>query len=539
MKKSSLNIFKRCPKSGRIVGYNVDTIVGKILFPLAGVLAIAWFLFRVIPKPDRIAYPCQKVAMSVGGTFITYVSALILSYPIFNKLKSVNKNMAYLIMLVFVAVGSTVVVKAITENPKNYVPILTNIDGPNNPMGVTRGIFPGRVAWVQDFDATLWDEVNGHWWEDANTDQNRTDKMFASAIGNITGEENVAKSWDKLFQFHNSLNGKGDQKYKQGEKIVIKVNLNAIHNSTDQWNDQGYPCPQMLNSLVKELIEVVGVKGEDIIIADPSRYLVGPLYDKIRSNVSDEYHKITFVEQTQLDIPNHVGAKPDTSNIIVFNMPDGTKYKMCLPQCYTDAEYLIDYAVVRPHRVFGITSAAKNHFGSVYDFEYKKFHPAKLHAFALWDYESPNKHKDPHSSPVLLGHKTIRNKTILYLADGLYTAYNQGGRVQRFSTMNNEWLSSLFMSLDPVALESVCFDFITSEPNLTLNNPCFNGNQDSQLHESAMANNPPSGTKYDPEGDGKGIESLGVHEHWNNNKDKQYSRNLGKNIGIELVSIQQ
>jgi hypothetical protein len=28
-----------------------------------------------------------------------------------------------------------------------------------------------------------------------------------------------------------------------------------------------------------------------------------------------------------------------------------------------------------------------------------------------------------------------------------------------------------------------------------------------------------------------------VHEHWNNATDRKYSRNLGKNQGIELVSL--
>jgi hypothetical protein len=31
--------------------------------------------------------------------------------------------------------------------------------------------------------------------------------------------------------------------------------------------------------------------------------------------------------------------------------------------------------------------------------------------------------------------------------------------------------------------------------------------------------------------------SLGVHEHWNNATDRKYSRNLGKNEGIELVTV--
>jgi hypothetical protein len=61
------------------------------------------------------------------------------------------------------------------------------------------------------------------------------------------------------------------------------------------------------------------------------------------------------------------------------------------------------------------------------------------------------------------------------------------------------------------------------------------GNPDNYLHEAASAAQPPSGTKYDPEGDGKNLESMGVHEHWNNATERKYSRNLGTGKGIELV----
>jgi hypothetical protein len=33
------------------------------------------------------------------------------------------------------------------------------------------------------------------------------------------------------------------------------------------------------------------------------------------------------------------------------------------------------------------------------------------------------------------------------------------------------------------------------------------------------------------------LKSLGVHEHWNNDSDRQYSRNLGGKDGIELVTL--
>jgi hypothetical protein len=50
-----------------------------------------------------------------------------------------------------------------------------------------------------------------------------------------------------------------------------------------------------------------------------------------------------------------------------------------------------------------------------------------------------------------------------------------------------------------------------------------------------MAQNPPSKVKYDPQRNNASISSLGVMEHWNNAKEKKYSRNLGKKEGIELV----
>ncbi len=210
---------------------------------------------------------------------------------------------------------------------------------------------------------------------------------------------------------------------------------------------------------------------------------------------------------------------------------------MCLPKSYTQATYIINYSLVRPHRVFGITSMAKNHFGSVWCFDSLAFKPNPLHVFALWGYPTPNKLKDPHSAPVLMGHKVINSKSFLYLADGLYTSINQTGPVMRWATLNNDWFSSLLISQDPVAIESVVYDFIASEPNLVAQNPSFNGQQDNQFQECALANNPPSGTKYDSENDGTPLKSLGVHEHWNNNKDKQYSRNLGTGIGIELIQV--
>ncbi|RPI06640.1 MAG: T9SS C-terminal target domain-containing protein [Ignavibacteriae bacterium] len=87
------------------------------------------------------------------------------------------------------------------------------------------------------------------------------------------------------------------------------------------------------------------------------------------------------------------------------------------------------------------------------------------------------------------------------------------------------------MSQDFVAIESVMLDFLRSAGVVPAGTP------DNYLHEAAQANHPPSGTVYDPENDGIPLQSLGVHEHWNNSTDKQYSRNLGTGNGIELIQL--
>jgi hypothetical protein len=138
----------------------------------------------------------------------------------------------------------------------------------------------------------------------------------------------------------------------------------------------------------------------------------------------------------------------------------------------------------------------------------------------------------------LMGHKQLGGKTLLYLIDGLYAgkhAKESAPRKWSMPPFNGDWTSSLFASQDPVAIDSVGFDFLRTEWD---DAPRKSGTND-YLIEAAQADNPPSGTFYDPdnEGDVARLPSQGVYESWNNPADKQYSRNLGTGNGIELVKL--
>ena len=66
----------------------------------------------------------------------------------------------------------------------------------------------------------------------------------------------------------------------------------------------------------------------------------------------------------------------------------------------------------------------------------------------------------------LIGHKDLGGKTLLYLVDGLYSGVHPDDLFPRrwaFPPFNGDWTSSLLASQDPVAIDSVGFDFVRAE----------------------------------------------------------------------------
>jgi hypothetical protein len=358
--------------------------------------------------------------------------------------------------------------------------------------------------------------------------------MVSSAVRTLAGASSDSAAWDALFRHFNKTRGFGDPStgsgqaagYRKGEKIAIKINANQDRGG--RWRpDGGYPSPQVVYSLVHQLVTAAGVPGSAITIYDASRYIGDPIYNKIRSNPDPNFQNITFVVAPDSANNGRIAAVHDSANPLQTKA--GTVY---LPQCVTQAKYMINLALLRAHTLCGVTLCAKNHFGTTYFPDGRGWTPSPLHNTC-----SRNSPMGSYNCLVdLNGHKHLDGKTFLYMIDGLYPARNQTAGVIRFMSFGNDWFSSILTSQDPVAIDSVGLDFLRNEQALNPKVVDVTGNPDNYLHEAALANKPPSGTLYDPEGDGTTLESLGVHEHWNNPTDKKYSRNLGTGNGIELVS---
>jgi len=407
----------------------------------------------------------------------------------------------------------------------------TPTEPPNSPIGAARGINPGRVTWVHDTNSVSWNG-RGRWWDEDNVHQDVVDEMVSKSIQWLTGQTGDIQAWEAIFKYFNKTHNFNDTGYTQGEKIAIKLNMNQ--DSADDWDeDAGLPTPQLVYSVIDQLINVAGVPGWAITIYDATQYVGDPIYDRVRSNPDWDFQDVRFVVNPEYAGSGRIAAQPGR-NAPIYYADSRVNYSgRCYPpRCVTEAKYLINIALFRAHSDAGITSLAKNHFGSVYNGQDSMYgwEPEHMHV-STWVRE--NVMGSPNALVDLTGHKHLGGKTLLFMIDALFgQEYQSSGHI-RFESFGNQYPCSIFASQDGVAIESVALDFIRNEPR------CANriaGSMDNYLHEAALAKSPPSGVFYDPEGDGTRLESLGVHEHWNNPTDRQYSRNLGIGDGIELVT---
>ena len=557
-----------CPHTGMLTDAQNNSRTNRcarLIVPLAGLAALIWMLVRVIPKPSRAEYPCMKLAAPIAGGFVAYIAGMAIALFSFkNAARLFGKgkwSVAAALLLGGAVVGTFTVLRTDTESQAAVLAtdsLFVPAEAPNTPMGVARGILPGRVVWMWDSTAATWNGAAGTtWWNDNATHQDVVDSMLSRSLRALTGKTSEPAAWDTLFRYFNINHGKGNLGYRSGEKIAIKINLVQSSGPAGPAGpgNISFVSPQLAVSLLRQLVTVAGVRDSDITIFDTDRYVPDPVYTKCKS----AYPGVHYMGWAQLN--GREQYVRDTTFIhwaehLTMEINGGhTAY---LPTVVTRASYIINLGNFKAHRYMGLTLCSKNHFGTltVDGSDGKPAqgapHAAGLHCYtAVHDITIPGSPEwtflgrpmGTYNTLVdLMGHRDLGGKTLLFLIDALYAVEGEGNAVSlasrwKSSPFNGRWSSSLFLSQDNIAIESVGLDFIRTEQAVNTAYTYTYGAVDNYLHEGAQANNPPSGTFYHPNGDSIRLQSLGVHEHWNNAVQKKYSRNLGTGNGIELVQL--
>jgi hypothetical protein len=492
----------------------------KITFILTGIASTAWFLIRVIPKPQRASYPCMRVAAPVMSGFILYLLSVVGSVAAFKKAKLsfIRQNYFFAVIFLLIAFAGSLFLISRGTGYASPSSAAEWVIVPNQPVGEGKGIFPGRVVWVHDPAVASWDGKTGNWWDENVTSQSETDRMLNESLISLTGQNNEKNAWRALFRHYNSNQGRKNQSYKPGEKIAVKINTNNTYSHQD--SPELNASPQLVLSTLKSLVNEAGIPQKNITVFDASRFITDNIFNKCHQVFPD----VVFVDNTGGD-GRVKSAYAD--NAILYSVDNG-KLATGLATCAVEADYLINMALLKGHVGQGVTLCAKNYYG-VTSID-KNWRNNAHNNF------NPDRQGKPQYLTFVdfLAHKDLGAKTMLFLIDGIYGSKLVNGIPDpkwKMEPFNNGWACSLFASQDPVAIDAVGLDFLRCEfpdaPDMAFS--------DSYLIEAALAGNPPSKTKYDPKRDNSKISSLGVMEHWNNSTEKKYSRNLGKKEGIELV----
>lgn len=507
----------------------------RLVLPAAGFLSLIWFLLRVIPKPSRASYPCQRAAFPIASGFVIWLAGAIASSFLFRRGRALWLQSRTALACASLAVAAVLAIGSFATLPQPAAK-----GEPNQPIGVGKGVHPGRVVWAHDAKATNWNGPGeGHWWEDTHTIQAPVDGMMSNAVRNLAGESSDRRAWDAIFRNFNRTHGGGNAAYKKGEKITIKVNFVGCIFTEGNVNPQTYDLggrrldymntsPQMIRALLRQLVKTVGVAQEDIAVGDSLALFPNQYYDLLHA----EFPNVRYLDRNG-GVPGHPRTKVMPSSAAVYwSARPENKEQDFVPQQFAEAKYLINMANLKSHTMAGVTLCGKNHFGSLIRTPPQQGY-FDLHASTAGRSPGNGKYRDLVD---LIGSDQLGGKTLVYFIDGLYPGIHPSGNVPvkwKQAPFDGQWAASLFASQDPVAIDSVAFDFLWNEWD---NYPRMSG-ADDYLHEAALANNPPSGTFYDPNHAAPTVRlaSLGVHEHWNNAQDRQYSRNLGRKEGIELV----
>lgn len=533
-------------------GWNARSTLSKAALLLIGFLALCWFCLRVIPKPSRAGYPCQRAAFPLATTFVLWVLSLFALGGTSRLFMDAARTRRY-----FMAVGAlsvAIVLSFYTVGMPNLsllaAPQVVSVT-PNAPVGEAKGVNPGRVVWVHDPEATQWagDESGEEWWQPQHTSMPIVQAMFDRAIKELAGADNLKDAWHAMIVDFNIRQGRGNIGYSAGEKIMIKTNLTTTaatlgnidphtldKRKNNMWYDALYdnidPSPQVTLALLRHLVHEVGVAESDITIGDTLGRLPKRYFDVFTA----EFPDIVYLDN-QGDMGRTAAAFSNKTAHWSTSRASRSKDDF-VPSSYAKATYLINLAVPKTHALAGITACAKNHFGSMLRTPVGALYGQSDSRYYDWHTnlaDVDNSSNRYHVLVDLMGHPDIGGKTLLCVLDTLYSAKGWDAVPSKWQSapFNNDWPSSIIVSQDQVAIDSVAYDLLRMEWPEDVEQ--YGDATQDYLLEAALAHNPPSGSTYDPDGDGKALASLGTYEHWNNDTDRQYSRNLGTGNGIELV----
>lgn len=441
--------------------------------------ALLWFLIRVIPKPTRITYPCQRATVNfifikTGLMFATVSKPFkLLSNRFFRR---TSTKIIFISVIFFILMFSEQI--AIAYYQARYSLITGGIITPLTEYGVNLPE-PHRVVRVHANDATNWDFSTGYYWEYVN--QDLIDQMVGEGVKELTDTSTTQEAWQTIMADYNS-----------GDMVGIQINGNDFTVGGNPLSNIN-TLPHIVNGIIKGLV-AIGIPQDKIQVIEPTgggngyrRFSYVPYFSE---KIHDLYPDVTLFDGS---------AKLYSTTIETVMGP------VYLSDLVRDVDHLIIVPIMKSITPrWGNTGTIKMMQGSISN-------PGSTHGgdgtgLALPTEDNPN--------VVIYKNENVIGKMRLIVADGIYGTWTgihfNGGyggadigvsitdRPQPWITFGDGAPNLLFFAIDPVAVDCVMYDHIKRERDERNNLPSVDMApfDDPQLRGGA-----------------DGVYPLGIYEH--------------------------
>ncbi len=349
----------------------------------------------------------------------------------------------------------------------------------------------------------------------SNNNQDTINRMADNAIKQLGGQSTVKAAWDTIFKYFNKRKLGVASGYTTGQTIFIKINNGQAGWAINQKNlaeigESSYmtgksniaiaeTSPGPVLAFVRQLVDSCGIDQSNIMIGEPMSHVYKSVYDLIHS----KYPNVKIMDQGNYTSLGRTTSAGWESNCITWSdkgtvMTSAIKDDL-MKEMY-NADYMINISALKAHARSGVTLSAKNHFGSSThggSYSAEALHVGSINVTSMSSSNGGNDNLTNcrgsyHMYRVLtdiMGHEKIGRNTILNVIDGLWGGIESTDMPVKWqiAPFNNDWPSSLFVSMDQVAVQSVCLDFLRAEAkvNTLFNNRPFFPAVDDFLHQAA------------------------------------------------------
>jgi len=314
----------------------------KLSSIITGIIATTWFLIRVIPKPTRALYPCQRAAFPIASAFIIWLVGSITSVFIIKRAKR-NFFTSPFKGSIFFAVGCVMFLLSYLLAPsistfaanilqKEELPVL------KAEQSNTAGTFKSSISIVRSLK-TQSSEITA---DDIQT-------MVEEAVEMAGGLDDIINDGDTVVIKPNLVI---DYSYTDNKKLAPGANgvvtdfrvIQAVVNIVRNLNPTG-KIILLEGSAKGNTLTNMATVGWDKITGLDGRFAI--------EESSGGWYEYASTNLAGIDLPDSIALYPD-------NLKPNKARTIYQNKIYHNADVVISIPVLKNHCYTGITGAVKN-----------------------------------------------------------------------------------------------------------------------------------------------------------------------------------